>query len=81
MPEIKDKAAVYDLAFGVHVHPKNMFSAKIMKLKDGRVSEWKHGEETSMGHALTIAESLMGSYVVQAIEKTAQQFYDEVKII
>jgi len=79
MPAIKESVA--ELAFGVHAHDANLFSAKIVKIKNGRVSEWKHGVETSLGHALTIAEDLMGAYAIQAHEISAEKFYDEVRII
>ncbi len=81
MPETQEKKAVYDLAFGVHVHGDNLYSAKILKYKDGKINEWKHGEGTSLGHALNIAEDMMGSYVVQAIEKSPEQFYNEIRVI
>ena len=81
MPEIKDKKETAYLVFGVHVHAGNLFSAKILKIKDGKINEWKHGSPTSLGHALNIAEDLMGAYVIQAIEVGAEQFYNDVKVI
>ncbi len=79
MPELKE--AVAELVFGVYVHPDNLFSAKVVKVKNGRISEWKHGAATSLGHALNIAEDLMGAYVIQAHEVSADKFYNEVTVI
>lgn len=79
--EIQHKKAIYDLAFGVHVEGNNTFSAKMIKLKDGKISEWKHGNGTSLGHAVAIAEGLLTGYALVAHEVSAEQYYDEARVI
>ncbi len=81
MNELKDKVSVSELAFGVHAEADNLFSAKVVKIKDGKVSEWKKGSGTSLGHAISMAQELMGAYAVQAIEKSPEKFYNEVVVI
>ena len=81
MTEVKEKKSTAELVFGIHNHGDNLYSAKILKVRDNKVTEWKHGVETSLGHALHIAEDLMGAYIVQAHEKSAEQFYNEVTVI
>jgi len=81
MPEIQEKKDVYDLAFGVHTHGDNLFSAKIIKLKNHKITEWKHGTATTLGHAIAIAENLMGGYAVCAHEKSAENYYNDVQVI
>lgn len=75
------KQDMYTLAFGVLSHGDNLFSAQIIKLKNGKTSEWKHGVGTTLGHAIAIAENLMSSYALYAHERSAEQFYDEAYII
>jgi hypothetical protein len=79
MPEIKE--GVSDLLFGLHNEGNNLYSAKIVKIKNGKISEWKHGVGTSLGHALNIAEDIMGAYIVQSIEKSAEDFYNDITVI
>lgn len=79
MPEIK--VDVYTIAVGIHAHGDNLYSAKLIKMKDGKISEWKHGVETSLGHAIAIAENLLSAYAVVAIETPAEKFYDQVTVI
>ncbi len=81
MPEIKEKKAVAELLFGVQAHKDNLFTAKVVKIRDGKVAEWKQGNTTSLGHALHIAEDLMGAYAIQAHEVTAERFYSDVVVI
>jgi hypothetical protein len=71
----------YSLAFNVHPHGDNLFSASILKLKEGKVTEWKHGTGTTLGHAIAIAESLLSAYALYAHETKAEDFYDEAQII
>lgn len=81
MPEVKEKAAVYDLAFGVYPHGDNLFSAKIIKIKDGKVSEWRHGTGTSLGHACAMAENLLSGYALVAHEVSAQNYYQDARLM
>lgn len=82
MNETQDKKMTFSLAFGVHEHGDNLFSAKIMKLRsDGKVTEWKHGNGTLLGHATAIASSLLDAYAVCAHEVPAEQFYNDVTVI
>lgn len=79
--ETKEKKAVYDLVFGIHVNGDNLFSAKMVKLKDGKISEWKHGNGTSLGHAIATAENIMAGYALVAHEMSAEEFYREAAIV
>lgn len=79
MPETKQ--AVYSLAVAVYNHGDNLYSAQIIKLKEGKISEWKHGVETSLGHAIAIAENLLSAYAVCAHEVPAEKFYDQVTVV
>lgn len=79
MPETKTDT--YSIAVGVHPHGDNLYSAKLIKLKEGKISEWKHGVETSLGHAIAIAENLLAAYSIQAHEVPAEKFYDQVTVI
>lgn len=81
MVKTADKTAVYDLAFGVHPHGDNLFSAKIVKLKDGKIAEWRHGTGTSLGHAIAMTESLMSGYALFAHEVSPESFYDSAAIL
>jgi hypothetical protein len=81
MNELEIKKAVYDLAFGVYAHGDNLFSAKMMKMRDGKVTEWKHGNGTTLGHAAAIAEGLLSGYAVCAHEVTAADYYDNATVI
>jgi hypothetical protein len=81
MNETKEKVAVYSLAFGVLPHGDNLFSAQLFKLKDGKVTEWKHGIPTMLGHAIAIAENLMAGYALVAHEVSAVKFYDDVTVV
>jgi hypothetical protein len=81
MVEIKEQRAVTQLLFGIHVEADNLFSAKVAKIRDGKITEWKKGTATSLGHALNIAESLMSAYAIAAIEKSAEQFYNDIKVV
>jgi hypothetical protein len=71
----------YELAFGVYPHGNNLFSAKIIKLKDGKLSEWRHGTGTSLGHACAMAENLLSGYALVAHETSAESFYDAARLI
>ena len=62
------KTEVYSIAVGVYNHGNDLYSAKLIKMKEGKISEWKHGVETSLGHAIAIAENLLSAYAVQAHE-------------
>jgi hypothetical protein len=81
MAKVEEKKDVYELLFGVNPRGSNLFSAKVVKMKDGRINEWKQGVATSLGHAVNIAEDIMGAYVIQAHEKSAAEFYDELRMI
>jgi hypothetical protein len=81
MADVKEKRGVVELAFGIQAHKDNLFSAKIVKYQDGRISEWKQGVGTTIGHALNIAEDLMGAYAIQAHETSAEKFYNEVTVV
>ena len=79
--ETKEKKSTYTLAFGVYPDGDNLFSACVYKIKDGKVSEWKHGNGTLLGHAIAISEELMGAYVLYAHEIKAEDFYNDAVII
>lgn len=81
MPETQEKKAVYSLAFNVYAHGDNMFSARMLKLKDSKVTEWKHGVATSLGHAIASAENLMSAYALYEHETPAEKFYEEATIV
>jgi hypothetical protein len=81
MAETMEKKAVYDLAFGVYPHGDNLFSAKIIKIKDGKVTEWRHGTGTSLGHACAMAENLLSGYALVAHETSAISFYDDARLM
>jgi len=79
MTETK-KSTAY-LAFSVYAHGDNLFSACMTKIKDGKISEWKHGTGTTLGHAIAIAENLLSAYALYAHETSAEDFYDEAIIV
>ncbi len=77
----EDKKVTYQLAFSVFPHGDNLFSAQILKLKDGKVSEWRHGTGTSLGHACAMAENLLSAYALVAHEVRPEAFYDAARLI
>ena len=82
MEQTKEKKlSTYTLAFGVYPHGDNLFSACVYKFKDGKISEWKHGNGTLLGHAIAIAEELMSGYALYAHEIKAEDFYNDAVII
>lgn len=81
MENTKEKKAVYNLAFGVYAHGDNLFSACVYKLKEGKVSEWKHGNGTLLGHAIAMSEELMAGYALYAHEVNAEDFYNDAIVL
>lgn len=75
------KKSVSSLAFAVYPHGDNLFSVKMMKFRDGKLLEWKHGTGTSLGHAIAMSQELLGAYALYAHEIDAQKFYDEAVIL
>lgn len=81
MNETPTKKAVVEIAFAVHAEGDNLFSAKILKMKDGKVTEWKRGNGTTLGHAAAITEGLVSGYAVCAHEVSAEDFYNNTNIV
>lgn len=81
MLEVKSNTTTSYLAFGVYPHGDNLFSACITKLKNGKVSEWRHGTGTTLGHAIAMAENLMSAYALYQHEVSAEAFYNDAVIL
>lgn len=75
------KKAVYMLAFNVYPEGDNLFSACIIKLKDGKVSEWRRGVATTLGHASSIAENLLSAHTLYMHEQDAESFYRDANLV
>lgn len=79
--QTETKSSTAYLTFGVYPHGDNLFSACVTKIKDRKVSEWKHGNGTTLGHAIAIAEGLMSAYALYQHEVSAEAFYNDAVIV
>ncbi len=72
------KEAVVSLAFRVHPHGDNLFSAEILMLLDDVVIEKRNGVGTTLGHAIAAADDLMDGWAFNEIEQKAEVYFRTV---
>lgn len=70
--------AVVSLAFRVKPHGDNLFSAEMLLIKDGKVTETRHGPGTTLGHAIAAADDLMDGWAFNEIEQKAEDYFTAV---
>ncbi len=78
--EVDAPAAVVSLAFRVKPHGDNLFSAEILLIKNGQVTETRYGPGTTLGHAVAAADDLMDGWAFSEIETKPEKFFREIFI-